>query len=77
MLYPPELHKKLGRAWQGPSLVVNKYSNVNYVVQANPQARKITLHVDHMKKYSHNDTPESWLTTEPAMTHEVGIQTSL
>ena len=65
VLYPPEFRNKFGHAWQGPYLVTKRLGTVNYVVQKGPNERKITLHVDHMKMYSHNDVPESWLRVEP------------
>lgn len=63
VLNPPEQRQKLGRAWQQPFLVVKQLTPVNYVVQLHPNARKITLHVDHMKAYINDDAPESWLPT--------------
>ncbi len=61
VFYPPELHNKLSKTWLGPYLVVVKLGPVNYIVQENKNSRKITLHIDHMKKYEHDDTPEVWL----------------
>ena len=73
VLYPPESHRKLGRQWQGPMLVIHKLSPVNYIVQASPTSRKITLHVDHIKLYDHPDTPNSWVeSTDPI---DVSVQT--
>ena len=57
MFYPPEWHTKLGKLWDGPFLVVEKFGEVNYTVQKHSKSRKITLHVDHMKSYNHDDTP--------------------
>jgi hypothetical protein len=57
---PPRCTNKCSVPWEGPYLIIKKYSNVNYVVQSSPTSRKITLHIDHMKQYEH-DTPESWL----------------
>ena len=62
VFYPPELQKKFGCGWQGPSLIVQKMGPVNYVVQANENARKITVHVDHIKSYNHEDVPDRWIT---------------
>ena len=61
MFYHPELHNKLGKLWDGPFLVVEKLGEVNYSVQKHRTARKITLHVDHIKSYEHDDTPECWM----------------
>ena len=56
---PPSMRDKFGRGWKGPYLIVDKLNDVNYVVQENPTARLITLHVDHLKSYKH-ETPENW-----------------
>ena len=64
VLYPPELQLKLGKGWSGPFLIVKKLGDVNYVVRKSPESRKKTLHVDHLKKYVHDDTPTSWINTE-------------
>ncbi len=63
VLVPPVLHTKFGRGWKGPFLIVRVLNEVNYVVQENRDSRLITLHVDHMKRYSH-ETPDSWLTAD-------------
>ena len=64
---------QFGRGWLGPSLVIKRLGKVNYVVQSSQMARKITLHVDHMKVYLHDDVPESWV--EKAGTRkDVGVQ---
>jgi ribosomal protein L21E len=73
VLHPPSEQKKFGRGWLGPSLVIKRLGKVNYVVQSSQMARKITLHVDHMKVYLHDDVPESWV--EKAGTRkDVGVQ---
>ena len=59
VLYPTELQLKVGKGWSGPFLTVKKLGDVNYVIQKSPESRKITLHVDHLKKYVHDDTPTS------------------
>jgi ribosomal protein L21E len=74
VLHPPELRNKFGKGWKGPFLVVKILGEVNYVVQEKPTARKITLHVDHMKKYEHSDVPESWVITGSKMVH-MAVQT--
>ncbi len=61
VLYPPELQDKLGRPWEGPFLVIDKLGDVTYVVQKEKSGRKIKLHIDHIKRYDHDDTPNSWL----------------
>ena len=61
VLYPPHQQKKFGTGWQGPSLIVQRLGLVNYVVQASENAKRITVHVDHIKEYLHEDTPRSWL----------------
>ncbi len=61
VLYPPELQDKLGRPWEGPFLVIDKLGDVTYVVQKDKSGRKIKLHIDHIKRYDHDDTPNPWL----------------
>ena len=56
------MHNKFGRGWKGPFLIVKKLGDVNYSVQQNPNARKITLHIDHMKSYRYDDVPTNWVT---------------
>ena len=60
ILHPPAYREKFGKEWLGPYLITSKWGEVNYSVQANPESRKITLHVDHMKRYKH-ETPLNWL----------------
>ena len=64
VLYPPDLQTKLGKGWTGPCLVITKLGDVNYVIQKSPDSRRITVRVDHIKVYSHGDTPNSWVTAE-------------
>ena len=61
VLFPPELQHKFGKGWNGPFLIIKKLGEVNYIVQKHPDARKITLHVDHIKTYTHDDTPLPWV----------------
>ena len=58
---PAELDNKLAVGWKGPFLVIQKLGPVNYVVQKEENSRKITLHIDHMKKYAFDDTPKTWV----------------
>jgi ribosomal protein L21E len=74
VFFPPELQNKFGRAWKGPYLVVKKLGEVNYVVQESSKARRITLHVDHMKLYISDDTPVSWVHSESHRTN-AAVQT--
>jgi hypothetical protein len=60
ILCPRFLRGKLGRGWRGPFLIVKKLNDLNYIVQENRDARKITLHVDHIKEYTH-EVPEIWI----------------
>ena len=61
VFYPPEHKHKMGRGWQGPYLIIDKMGQVNYKVQERPGSRQITVHVDHLREYKHDDTPQSWL----------------
>ena len=61
ILNPAKRIGKFSVAWEGPYLVIQKLSDVNYIIQESPTARKITLHIDHMKAYVHDDTPEPWI----------------
>ena len=60
--------------WKGPQLIVQKFGDVNYVIQANPSTRTVTLRIDHIKLYDGGDTPESWITQNQA---EIGLQTTV
>jgi hypothetical protein len=76
VLYPPNVKEKLGRGWTGPYLITKKWGEVNYEVQRSPNARKFPLHVDHVKKYVHDDMPESWISDTVELSQmEIGFQT--
>jgi transposase InsO family protein len=78
ILHPPSQQKKFGRGWQGPFLIVQKLGDVNYVVQRDEESRRITLHVDHIKPYIHDDTPENWLKSKDQTNQtEIGVQVNL
>jgi transposase InsO family protein/ribosomal protein L21E len=74
VFYPPAMQNKFGRGWKGPFLVIEKLGDVNYRVQNSPTARIITLHIDHMKIYHHDDVPDSWLRIEPRI-QNAAVQT--
>ena len=74
VFYPPKNKEKFGRGWLAPYLVMKKLGDVNYAVQKDPNSRPITLHVDHMKAYNHDDTPDSWLVGPQA---GVGVQVDM
>ena len=47
----PSDKQKFGQGWKGPFLVVDKIGDLNYRVQEHKLSRKVTLHVDHIKRY--------------------------
>ena len=65
----PSDKQKFGQGWKGPFLVVDKIGDLNYRVNKlsrNKLSRKVTLHVDHIKRYE-GETPESWVV--PSLIH--------
>lgn len=64
VLHPAELKTKFGRAWKGPFLIIKVLNDVNYVIQQKPESKLITVHVDHVKHYTHDDVPNAWVHTE-------------
>jgi transposase InsO family protein len=75
ILTPPLLREKLGHGWKGPFLITRKWGEVNYEVQETPTSRKFPLHVDHVKRYTH-ETPEPWI-TENQKVNDKSIQVDL
>ena len=75
VLYPPNLQLKFGKGWNGPFLIIKKLGDVNYIVQKHPDGRKTTLHVDHIKAYKHDDTPQAWIAEPAKKAHTVSTQT--
>jgi hypothetical protein len=61
VFHPAELRSKFGRAWKGPFLVVKVLNEVNYVIQRTSESKLITVHVDHLKLYTHEDVPPAWV----------------
>ena len=61
VFYPPEAKEKFGRGWKAPYLVINKLGDVDYRVQKSESAHLVTVHVDHMKIYEHDDIPDLWI----------------
>jgi uncharacterized GH25 family protein len=63
VFYPPDAKEKLGRGWKGPYLIVEKWGDVNYKVQPEPNGKITTVHVDHINIFiSH--TPECWISPQ-------------
>ena len=75
VFYPPDNKDKFGRGWSGPYLIIQKLGEVNYRIQKDPGARIVTLHVDHLETYVHDDTPEPW--TVQRSHCEIGVQVDL
>ena len=63
VFYPPSDKDKFGRGWKGPYLVVSRLGEVNYRVQKDETSQPITVHVDHIKAYTHEDIPEVWISS--------------
>ena len=64
VLHSAELKAKFGRAWKGPFLITKVLNDVNYVIQQKPDSKLITVHVDHLKQYAHDDVPNAWVPTD-------------
>jgi hypothetical protein len=52
---------KLERKWKGPLLVVERYSDVTYLVAEGPTKQKV-IHFDRLKKY-HGEKNPTWMKT--------------
>ena len=63
VFYPPNDKDKFGRGWKGPYLIVSRLGEVNYRVQKEETSQPITVHIDHIKAYTHQDIPEIWLSS--------------
>ena len=59
--YPPLADTKMERKWFGPSLVVGKYDDVNYIIQNAPDSHARIVHVDKCKLYQGKEPLVSWL----------------
>ena len=75
MFYPPEAKERFSRGWNGPYLVINRLGSVNYRVQKSESAHLVTVHVDHMKIYEHDDIPELWISMCDRV--DVGVQVEI
>ena len=73
VFYPPEAKEKFGKGWKGPYLILNRLGEVNYRVQKDQSSAPLTVHVDHIKSYGHDDTPELWITVNDSC-RDVGVQ---
>lgn len=58
--YPPSAGIKLGLGWTGPFRVARKCSDVTYMIEKSPDSNLITVHVDHLKPYTGENTPGAW-----------------
>lgn len=76
--YPPTSRQKLGKGWQAPFLVVKKYSDITYGIQASPDAGVKVVHVNRLRAYRVGDQPDSWLKNGHVCTHtDVGVQCTM
>jgi hypothetical protein len=58
--YPPTANTKLGLGWTGPFKVILRKSNLVYGIQKVPNAKILFVHIDHLKPYCGDKTPEGW-----------------
>ena len=77
MFYPPDNKDKFGCGWKGPYLVVSRLGDVNYQIQREETTQPITVHIDHIKTYTHSDTPVSWLSQGDYRDKSVQVGTGL
>jgi len=63
--YPPTANLKLGLGWTGPYLIVKQVSPLTYCIQKTSTARKINVHVDHLKLYEGQNAPRNWIDPIP------------
>ena len=64
-LYPPHITKnKLSYHYTGPYLVIQRIGEVNYLIQKSKTASPLTVHVNDLKHYTGENTPEKWVDCE-------------
>ena len=59
--YPPKAKEKLGKGWTGPYLILDKLTDLTYIIQASETQTPLVVHVDHMKRYESDVYPENWV----------------
>ena len=59
--YPPTANQKINFGWTGPFLVLKCISETNYLIQKGVDKPIIDVHVDDLKPYENEVTPDSWL----------------
>jgi len=59
--YLPQAKMKLGNYWQGPFLILTKFSDVTFKIQRSEHGRPRVVHIDDLKQYEGEETPVSWL----------------
>ena len=70
--YHPAAGRKLELDWTGPYLIVDILSDICYSIQKNPQRPILNVHIDHIKPYLGENSPEPNVTvnvetdTEPS-----------
>ena len=64
-LYPPHITKnKLSYRYTGPYLVIQRIGEVNYLIQKSKTTSPLTVHVNDLKSYTGENTPEKWVHCE-------------
>ena len=63
-LYPPLAQDKLNYKYVGPFLVTKQMGEVTFKIQKTPTTNPISVHVDDLKLYKGEDTPNNWLVPE-------------
>ena len=59
--YPPTANQKLSFGWTGPYLVLKRLSETTYSIIKAVDKPVVNVHVDHLKPYQGQNTPDSWL----------------
>ncbi len=57
--YPPAAIGKLSKGWVGPYKIIERPTDVNLVIQEQPETEPKRVHVDSVKQY-HGSCPEGW-----------------
>jgi len=65
--YPPKAQGKLSKGWSGPYLVLDKPTDLHYVIQETERGRPRRVHGDYLKPYLVNveNIPENWVHPKP------------
>jgi len=66
LYYNPRSYQGRQRKWErkySPYLIIKELPPVNYLIQKSKRSRPIICHVDKLKKWTTDDPPKSWLTS--------------